>query len=325
MVSCLTYNQAPYIRDALNGFTMQQTDFPYVCVIIDDASTDGEQEVILKYLNENFDLYNKTITYKEETDNYVLIYSKHKNNHNCLFAVFFLKYNHYSISKGKDAYYSKWSNTKYIAFCEGDDYWTNPEHLQRQVDYLENNPEYGLVCANCRLYNENTQSFDKSTSGKGLIFFEDLLLSNVISTFTVAIRRIIWNNYQKEIGVHKNWLMGDYPLWLYTTKISKAYKFGNIIGVYRKRKGSASHPVRFQDSVDFCNCEYDIQMFFINNSDMKDNGISSKIDELHQYALFVKAFKFKKYDEAIKLFHCLERKNIKCIIAYLICIIKTSL
>ena len=53
-VRCYTFNHAPYIEDAMNGFTMQKTDFPFVCCIVDDASTDGTQEVIKKYIVENF-------------------------------------------------------------------------------------------------------------------------------------------------------------------------------------------------------------------------------------------------------------------------------
>ena len=55
-VRCMTYNHAPYILDALNGFVMQKTTFPYVVQVVDDASTDGEQEVIRKYVAEQFDL-----------------------------------------------------------------------------------------------------------------------------------------------------------------------------------------------------------------------------------------------------------------------------
>ena len=55
-VRCMTFNHASYIEDAMNGFTIQQTDFPFVCTIIDDASTDGEQEVIKNYLQDNADI-----------------------------------------------------------------------------------------------------------------------------------------------------------------------------------------------------------------------------------------------------------------------------
>ena len=63
-VRSYTYNHAPYIEDAMNGFSMQQTNFPFVCVIVDDASTDGEPEVIMNYLNCHFDLDNETIVRK---------------------------------------------------------------------------------------------------------------------------------------------------------------------------------------------------------------------------------------------------------------------
>lgn len=70
---CVTFNQAPYIEDAMNGFTMQQTTFPFVCTIIDDASTDGEPQVIRQYLQEHFDLEDKSVVRNEETDDYVLL------------------------------------------------------------------------------------------------------------------------------------------------------------------------------------------------------------------------------------------------------------
>ncbi|MBR4365861.1 MAG: glycosyltransferase family 2 protein, partial [Bacteroidaceae bacterium] len=77
-VSCMTFNHAPYIEDAMNGFTMQETTFPFVCTIIDDASTDGEQEVIKKYLQEHFDLEDSSVVRNEETDDYVLTFARHK-------------------------------------------------------------------------------------------------------------------------------------------------------------------------------------------------------------------------------------------------------
>ena len=84
-VSCMTFNQASYIEDAMNGFTMQETKFPFVCIIVDDASTDGEQEVIEGYLKEHFDLEDKAIVQQEETDDYVRTFARHKSNYNCYF------------------------------------------------------------------------------------------------------------------------------------------------------------------------------------------------------------------------------------------------
>lgn len=85
----MTFNQATYIKDTLDGFCMQQTSFPYVCIVMDDASTDGEQEVITKYLHDNFNLNDGAIVRTNESENYVMTFAQHRNNLNCFFAVFF--------------------------------------------------------------------------------------------------------------------------------------------------------------------------------------------------------------------------------------------
>lgn len=139
-VQCMTYNHAPYIEDAMNGFCMQETDFPFVCVIVDDASTDGEQEVIKRYLKNIFDLQDDQCFREEDTDDYHLIFARHKTNLNCYFGVLLLKYNHFR-KKDKAPYYEKWTKAKYIALCEGDDYWTHPKKLQMQVAVLNEHPE----------------------------------------------------------------------------------------------------------------------------------------------------------------------------------------
>jgi hypothetical protein len=134
---------------------MQQTEFPFICTIFDDKSTDGEQEVIRNYLDENFIMNGNTIQMIKETDDYVLIYTRHKTNINCYFAVYFLKYNHYSIRKAKYPYFKGWEDSaKYIAICEGDDYWTDPMKLQKQVNVMKKHPECTMCCSNGFSYSE---------------------------------------------------------------------------------------------------------------------------------------------------------------------------
>ena len=144
-VSCMTYNHASYIKDALDGFVMQQTRFPYVCMIVDDASTDGEPDVIRHYLKDNFDLQDTTVAYKRAEEYGHVVFSRHKTNQNCYFAVVLLNENHYGRNKSKDPYLSEWFDTKYLAICEGDDYWTHPLKLQKQVDYMEAHPNCTLT------------------------------------------------------------------------------------------------------------------------------------------------------------------------------------
>ena len=144
-VQSWTYNQAKYIEDTLNGFTVQKTSFPYVCCIIDDASTDGEKEVIENYIKMHFDINNGSCFKFEETVDYTLLYAKHNTNDHCFFCVLFLKYNHHSIRKETLPYIKQWyDNSNYIALCEGDDFWTDSHKLQKQVDFMETHPTHSM-------------------------------------------------------------------------------------------------------------------------------------------------------------------------------------
>ena len=143
-VYCSTFNQASYIKDTMDGFCMQQTNFPFICLIMDDASTDGEPEVLKQYLNDHFDT-----EWTKETDDYHLTVARHQENRNCYFAVYLLKYNHYTIKKRKLKYFREVADEiDYVAFCEGDDYWTDEHKLQKQADALDANSQATLVYTN---------------------------------------------------------------------------------------------------------------------------------------------------------------------------------
>lgn len=118
-VWCITYNQKDFIKDALNGFVMQKTNFPFVVIVHDDKSTDGTSDIILEYAKK----YPNIIIPVIESENQ---WSKGGLKH-----VVNIMNSHYRIGK-------------YIAFCEGDDYWTSPDKLQTQIDFLESHPEYSM-------------------------------------------------------------------------------------------------------------------------------------------------------------------------------------
>jgi len=238
-VSCMTYNHAPFIVDAMNGFTIQDTNFPFVCTIVDDASTDGEQDVIKKYLEDHFDLQDKTIVRNEETDDYILTFARHKTNHNCYFAVFFLKYNHYR-KKPKKPYYKEWADTKYLAICEGDDYWVDSLKLQKQVNYFRNNPECGLVYTAYRLQNEVTDmSHDVFTSSsvKHDETFKWRILEQkvMIGTCTTLIENKLNSQITDIKDDFKGFLMGDTQTWFNAARLSKIGYIPEVTGVYRKQ------------------------------------------------------------------------------------------
>ena len=156
LVRCFTFNQSKYIEDALNGFVMQKTNFPFICAIVDDCSTDGEQDVIKSYLNTEFNMESAE---SYETDYANIIVAVHKTNVNCSFAVFFLKYNHYSIKKTKSPYLQPIRDVcSYEAMCEGDDYWTYPLKLQTQVDFLDSHEDVVVSCHQYSFIYENDKT-----------------------------------------------------------------------------------------------------------------------------------------------------------------------
>ncbi len=149
---CFTYNHANFIKSTLDGFTMQRTSFPVVYVIVDDCSPDDEGNVIFKYLSEYFDLTDPAVSRQEETDDYRLFYAQHLSNKNCYFVVLLLKYRHWG-KKDKVQYIKEWmDNSRYHAVCEGDDYWTDENKLQKQVDFLDCHPEYVITCHRYKVY-----------------------------------------------------------------------------------------------------------------------------------------------------------------------------
>ncbi len=119
-ILCITYNQEAYIRDALDGFVMQKTNFPFIALVHDDASTDNTPNIIREYAEKYPDIIKPIF----ETENQ---YSK---NDGALWRIV----NNATIESG----------CKYVALCEGDDFWTSPDKLQIQVDFLENNSEYSM-------------------------------------------------------------------------------------------------------------------------------------------------------------------------------------
>ena len=232
-IGCSTYNHAPYIEDAMNGFCMQETTFPFIATIIDDASTDGEQEVIKKYLDENFDLSENSVSRKWETDDAHFIYAQHKENKNCYFAVVLLKYNFYSIKKAKGPLIKEWTDTKYIALCEGDDFWTDSGKLEMQVGFLERNSVYSS-CAHAVNYIQDGKllKVDQISESECELSLSDLITKggDFLSTCSLVYRLEIDKDIPSFRGKAK---VGDYPLVLHMGLMGKVHYFPNVMSHYR--------------------------------------------------------------------------------------------
>ena len=233
-IHCMTFNHAPFIEDAMNGFCMQETDFPFVAIIMDDCSTDGEQEVINRYIQTHFDLDDKDVVRHEDTDDYAMTYARHKENKNCYFAVFLLKYNHYQIRKNKRTYLKEIEDTApYIAICEGDDYWTDSKKLQMQVDYLEENSEYVATSTNGLFYNTfNGDKYPISNQEEKDITLSDLLTKP--RTFGTA--SVLYRSSAIENDYYKIKYRYDVMKWCYLANKGRFHYFNTITFTYRKGK-----------------------------------------------------------------------------------------
>ena len=238
-VRCYTYNHAHFIEKAMNGFCIQETDFPFVCCIVDDASKDGEQEVVKKYLLEHFDLDSKIVR-NEETNDYVLTIARHKTNISCFFAVYLLKYNHYGI-KPKYPYFKELiKDVKYIALCEGDDYWTDQQKLQMQYEYMESHPECTMTSHRAKLYSEKKKKYigeQYCQNSDGVLNPVDIINRTglYIPTCSLMYRSEIKKNYPDYC--HNNHV-GDYPLQITAAMKGKVYYFNKCMGVYRMNRAS---------------------------------------------------------------------------------------
>ena len=259
-IKCLAYNHEPYIRQCLDGFVMQKTDFPFIAIVHDDASTDKTADIIREYAEKYPDII-KPIFEKENQ------YSKHDG----------------TIGRKMDNAIP--ASVAYIALCEGDDYWTDPNKLQKQVSFLENHPEYGLVYSRVKYYSEKNKKFT-CVFGKEVNSFIDLTKGNTIPTLSIVVRRSLLKNYYETIKPNeKSWKMGDYPICLYCSYYSKLKFLPDITGVYRILENSASHFKSEVQQLEFGINSYEIAIFMCEYFEE-----SSKLPQINQLWL-----KFEKY------------------------------
>jgi len=162
-VVSITYNHERYIRDALDGFVAQQTDFPVEVIVADDASTDDTPKIITEYANRHPDLF------------VPILRSRNVGLHGNLTGAL-------SATRGE-----------YLAFCEGDDYWTDPLKLTKQVRFLDRHPETSVCFHPARVIWEGDTSKETKFPSiylRGNMSVNTLCLSNFISNTSQMYRRL---------------------------------------------------------------------------------------------------------------------------------------
>lgn len=213
-ISCITYNHAAYIRQCLDGFIMQQTDFAYEVLIHDDCSTDGTTEIIREYAEK----YPDVIKPMYETEN--------------------------QYSQGKPIGTSVWNLPRakgtYVAICEGDDYWTDPLKLQKQVDILEAHSEmvccytnYGTVDKNNQMieWPNHNKNISRSFTGDN---FRELINGMYMQTLTILYRKDVLESLDYQGGI-------DYSLALACALMGKCSYLKDVTANYRLHNASATH------------------------------------------------------------------------------------
>ncbi len=196
----ITYNQAKYIEQALQSFVMQKTNFTIEVVVADDCSTDNTPKII-----------------REFTKNYPNIFKP------------VLRQKNVGIQRNLNNAMRK-AKGKYIALCEGDDYWTDPRKLQKQVDFLEERPDYALCFHPVSVeYNDKKNNYIFPEAGKISEFtLENLLSDNYIQTNSVMYRRQKYENMPVDI------LPLDWYLHLYHARFGKIGFIDEVMSVYRR-------------------------------------------------------------------------------------------
>lgn len=207
-ICCITYNHEKYIADALESFLKQETSFPFEIIIHDDASTDNTPKIVEEYQKR----YPKIIRTILQKDNQ---YSKGK--------------------KPLRDFVTPLVRGKYMATCEGDDFWTDNKKLQIQVNFLENNPDYIMCFHKVKVVDVNKRFLGKyyglANKGSKEIDIKEAATSGVVHVSSRLFRTEFyrkpkpeWMNYARH---------GDYALALYSAAEGKVYYMDKVMSAYR--------------------------------------------------------------------------------------------
>jgi len=269
-VKTITYNHEKFIAQCIEGIMMQKTNFLFEYIIGEDCSTDGTLKIVQEYAAK----YPDVIRIMTDEKNVGAVENDNRTDRAC--------------------------RGKYVAFCEGDDFWTDPYKLQKQIDFLEANEQYGMVhssfsCLNGDKLVENVWKNKKIPEGNVL---DDLISGNYIATATVCIR----NEFLQKIRIanqikESKWRMGDYPLWIEVAAQSQIAYMPDVTMCYRVHPDSATHGLDWNGDFKFFQSRYQIKNFYAEKYDRKQ--LTPFLDkmyhrELLKYSIFLKDKELRK-------------------------------
>ena len=226
-IHCLVYNHEPYLKKCLDGFVMQQTNFPFVAIVHEDASTDNSAAIIREYAQKYPDIIRPIY----ETENQ---YSRPDGK-----LIFIMQ----------DAILA--TGAKYVAICEGDDFWTDPLKLQKQVDVLESDPQLMAVvtdtCVVDREGNVITPKLGNTVPGnkEGKYTLRDFFAmpQHKYTTATVMYSTRHYVDVNKKLLYTISPYLGDWQLWIILHSYGAFYYLDEVTAAYRTNPTSLTHTV----------------------------------------------------------------------------------
>lgn len=248
-ICCITFNQEKYIRECLEGITLQIANFNYEIVIHDDASTDKTKQIIREYESKFPDVI--VPIYQSENQ-----YSKGKG-----ILIPFV----YPRARGK-----------YIALCEGDDYWTDPYKLQKQVDFLENNPDYSMCFhAATEIWEDYPEKNGVFSNIQNRDYVSTEIFNHwIIPTASTVFRKEVIDSkfYNENISSNTKIAFGDIALFITCSQFGKIRGFSDVMSVYRRHsQGMTQQLIHFSMLFKYCSQSFYMASIFI--SDKKLNKL----------------------------------------------------
>lgn len=231
---CMTaYNHKDYISKAIDSVLEQVCDFDVEIVVGVDFCQDGTQEIVRSYSD--------------------------KHPHKFAIKLFYQRV-------GMRLNYAdalKRCRGRYIALCDGDDWWCDTHKLQRQVEYLEQNPQVAMCF---------TRSERRSEDGTSVLYppvespdcsFEGMLRLNSAENCTVVARREVVEEYYRTVKPleHSEWLTDDLPMWLWFAAHHRIAFLDGVTAVHRIVEGSVSHSHDYRGRIAFCDSLGDIKLW----------------------------------------------------------------
>lgn len=273
-VCVVTYNHVNYIRQCLDGILNQKVDFDFELILGDDASTDGTREICKDYAEKYPD---KIRLFLHHRENNIEIGGKPTGRFNFL-------YNLYSV-KGR-----------YIALCDGDDYWTDPLKLQKQLAFLEKKEDFVGVFTDINVLKDN-QLKEKALKEKHRKDhdFKTFLEDAWIPTLTVFFRAICINNFPEN---PKKIVSGDLVLFAHLLTYGKLKFLDEVTGVYRQHLGGVWSGA---NQLKILNNRIELNKYFKKSYAREDKSLNLILKKRINKSHFKKAKVFKQQGDYVNM------------------------